>query len=277
MRAERRHELQTNELAQQIDVFGDYIKKHAGMLTAIFAGAVIVVVGIFWMARQRQNTVLAGWSTLNDSELLSDPTMAIDKYRQVAEEAATPALAIEAWLKVGETAMTQHISPSKTATSQQDWSQIATDAFTKIVQKYEDHPIATAVSRLSLGILAENKGQTEAAREQYEKVVADKRIALTPYPAQARFRIDHLEEWTKPIEFPPPPIAAATIPPIGDITQLIPTTQAAGQSGSSTAAPATSQPFDPELYYVNENNPYPPSMFPASAPAQGQPTTQPAG
>ena len=107
MKTERRHELQTNELSQQIDQLGDYIRKNANRLIAIGSVVIVLVVAVAWYVKSKQARVMDGWATLSDATLASDPAAAIDRYRNVASESGNTDLTIAAWLRIGETAMSQ--------------------------------------------------------------------------------------------------------------------------------------------------------------------------
>src|ERR1051325_2682403 len=104
MKAERRQELRTNELSQQIDHVGEYVKQNAAILTAIIIAAAAIVGGAFWYIKRQQSSLMNGWAVLSDRNASNEPGQRIDAYRDVANENLDPELTVQAWLRVGEAA-----------------------------------------------------------------------------------------------------------------------------------------------------------------------------
>ncbi len=218
MKTERRHELQTNELSQQIDQLGDYIRKNANRLIAIGSVVIVLVVAVAWYVKSKQARVMDGWATLSDTTLASDPAAAVDRYRSVASESGNTDLTIAAWLRIGETAMSQLFAvlppdSSSTATSKDEWQKQAQEAYEKVLQlSSARQSTAKGQALMMLGVLAEDRGDFEKAREHYNSIIKNDLYAATPLPMQAEYRLAGLARWSAPVTFPPPSVTAPAPP-----------------------------------------------------------------
>lgn len=210
MKTERRQELKSNELVQQIDHVSDYVKQNANHLLIGGGIALVVVLAGYWFVSSQRAKIMDGWSTLSDSALAADPSGAILRYKEVANSAGDNSLAMAAWSRVGEVAMGQLVADDKTAASSTDWQKAAVEAYEKVLSLAGPADVAArGQAIIVLGVLAENTGDLAKAREQYKKVAEDAAFKNTPLPAQAKFRLAGLDNWSKPISFPP---AAVTVP-----------------------------------------------------------------
>lgn len=132
MKTERRHELHTNELAQQIDQVSDYVRKNAIQLLLGGGIALVVVLGGYWFIAGQRAKVMDGWATLSDSSLAADPSGAILRYKEVATGSSDSALVLAAWSRIGEVAMGQIVAGDKATASTTDWQKTAEEAYTKV-------------------------------------------------------------------------------------------------------------------------------------------------
>jgi hypothetical protein len=258
MKTARRQELRTNELSQQIDQISDYVKQNAAMLTIIVAAAAILTAGGFWFVKSRQSRVMDGWAMLNDAEVLKDPRNAVEQFRGLAEENRSKALSLAAWLRIGEVAMSKVANPDAGAAADASWAETATNAYTRILDVYPNDITAVGLARISLGVLAENKNEMDKARQFYQSVLDDSRLAGSAYAVQAKYRLDNLAQWSEPVVFAPAPIPttapdALSMPPSAITLPLLPTSApTAGQGGGVPIAlppvvppvvpPVTTQP-----------------------------------
>ncbi|HKQ49159.1 MAG TPA: hypothetical protein VJZ71_13895 [Phycisphaerae bacterium] len=252
MKTARRQELRTNELSQQIDQIGDYVKQNAAMLTIIVAAAAILTAGGFWFVKGRQSRVMDGWAMLNDAEILKDMRGAVEQYRTLAEENRTSALTLAAWLRIGELAMSKVANPDvAAAAADPNWSETAANAYTRILEDFPNDVSAVGLARISLGVLAENKKDFDNARKSYQAILDDSRLADSPYAVQAKYRLDGLARWSQPVVFAPAPIVTTApdplmTPPSVMTLPLLPTT--APTSGPAVGGvPITPLPSNPPV------------------------------
>ncbi|GMU35689.1 MAG: hypothetical protein HS101_18865 [Planctomycetia bacterium] len=226
MKTERRRELHTNELAQQIDQVSDYVRKNAIHLLLGGGIALVVVLGGYWFIAGQRAKVMDGWASLSDSTLAADPSGAILRYKEVATTSSDAALVLAAWSRIGEVAMGQIVANDKATASTTDWQKTAEEAYTKVAALAGPaDAVARGQAEIVLGVLAENKGDFAAARAHYQKVAEADAYKNTPLPQQAKFRLAGLDEWSKPVSFPP---AALTV--------------AAPDPGAASSTPASSTP-----------------------------------
>lgn len=272
MKTERRHELQTNELAQQIDQISTYARQNANRLIIFGVAVLVVIIALYWVVKGRQARIMDGWATLSDSSLMADPASAVERFRSVAQDSSDPRLTVSAWLRVGETAMSQIIAgdakksdassaPAPT-TSIDEWKKTAQEAFENVVRLAGSRDsTAKGEALMMLGVLAEDRGEFEKAREYYTRIRDEQQFAMTPLPAQAEFRLKGMAEWSRPITFPP---AAITVPAPETAAQTDPT---AGQKL------ITSQTIDVRTGKVVAGD----TDTPIRVETVAAPTTQPAG
>ncbi len=263
MKTTRRQELRTNELSQQIDQIGEYVKRNALMLTVVVVVGAGVVAGGFWFVKGRQSRIMGNWAALNDSELLSDPSAAIEHLRGIAADAGDPNLASAAWMKIGDLAMAEFVSADSGAGPEKpdvrkDWNAIAQEAYEHAIGVPSKNLVAEAQAMMMLGVIAENNEDFSEARQWYEKIAADARFAQTPFPDQARHRAAGLDLRSRPVVFAPPVVT-------------VPSPDASAESASA----------DPVAALIGQTDG---DSTPTSAPADGMslpgvavPTSQPAG
>jgi len=210
MKTERRHELHTNELAQQIDQVSDYVRKNAIQLLLGGGIALVVVLGGYWFIAGQRAKVMDGWATLSDSSLAADPSGAILRFKEVATTSSDAALVLAAWSRIGEVAMGQIVAGDKATASTTDWQKTAEEAYTKVAALAgSGDAVARGQAEIVLGVLAENKGDFAAARSHYQKVADADAYKNTPLPHQAKFRLAGLDTWSRPVSFPPAAITVA--------------------------------------------------------------------
>lgn len=217
MKTERRQELRTNDLSEQIEQIGDYVRKNSIALTAIVLAAAIVFGGYFWYRSHQRAKVDAGWATL--SRLSREPTDAvvISQIEAVANEDLAPSLTTEALLLIGETAM-RKMTPTAgvAALSPEDvaaWAARAKTAFEGVIRRFPGETIAVGTAMIQLGVLHENQSDMAAAREVYERLRGDERFQHTPYKELAELRLARLDQLASPVVFPPPEKAAGSARP----------------------------------------------------------------
>jgi tetratricopeptide (TPR) repeat protein len=214
MRAERRQELRTNELAQQLDQAGEYIKQNAPMLTAVVVIAAVIVGGVFWYLGRERSQLMAGWAALSQRNPPADAPPPVDVYKSVADDNLDPTLTVQAWLRVGESALAEMMKSRNPGApgpppANRNWAQTAEEAFNQVLNRSPKDAGAMGEALIGLGILAENKGDTEKARQYYRKVMDDSRFADSPLKQQASFRIEHMKDWSASVVFPAPPPPAS--------------------------------------------------------------------
>jgi len=292
MKTTRRQELRTNELSQQIDQAGDYVKQNATILTLVIVVAAVVVIGGFWFSN-RQNTIEAdAWADLRAPEADEDAMEVIGHYQDVADDRISEAITTTALLRIGDLALAEVGNP---APASDDGSQPTTDpaeftakaraAFQQIITNASDDLTAYGHALMAMGIIEENAGDFEKARQWYDRVAKAEKLANTPFKAEAAYRLASLDTWSQEIVFPaPPPIEAGPPSPMGlgasfdplapsINTKPKPIAPAAKPSENIKLPPVSVEPKTPAA----KPTPSPAAVPPAAETPKPTPTTQPAG
>ncbi|MFQ5412406.1 MAG: tol-pal system YbgF family protein [Phycisphaerae bacterium] len=213
MKTARRQELRTNELSHQIDRLSETIKQHGLLIVASVFAAIFIVFGGYWYFNRQANLEDAGWSRLIPTATDENVESVIARFQAVAGEEINPALTRAAWLSVGDRILSELYGPKPTSPAEnvgpepnhEKLSQTAHMAFTKVIEEDADDLTARGRALLGLGILDENLGEIDKARGWYQRVIQDPRFDKSPFKIEATYRLAGLDQWSNPIEFPPPP------------------------------------------------------------------------
>jgi len=209
MRSDRRHELRQNELSAQIDRVTESVKQNATLLTTIIVGAIVIVGGAVWFVNQRASAQGDAWSRLQPSAENTDPTVLLAQYEAVARDNVTPEITRSAYLMVGETALTELRKGRKQGDAPNpernaEMRDKAKAAYEKVVADPGKDVTALGQALMGLGVLAEDAGDFDKAREIYGRVIAHTGLKDTPFAKEAAYRTAHMNEWSAMIEFPEP-------------------------------------------------------------------------
>jgi len=209
-----RKDLKTNELSQQLDHITVYAKTNALRIGIWVGGAIALALVVFAILNNRANRVAESWAKLGASEK-TEPADQVKEAREVAEANINSGLTTQAWLRVGVISLMQMGPSAQAATTKLDWAKTAEEAFNKVLSVAPNDVTARGQALMSLGILAEDKGDADAAKF-YKQIIDDHRFDGTPFKASAEFRLKGVEGWLKPVTIapapPPPPTTQAAIP-----------------------------------------------------------------
>lgn len=284
MRAEERHKLKTNELAESLSELPDYLRQHGNKILTGVIIILVLVLGFFWWrnaqasAREEniarlndllaQKMLLQGLSVQqaqvekkgDEQNLPYDAANLVSGFKAVAEKAAESPMALIAMKEQAEALRSQLLYSSQPITDEQRKT-LCTQAegiYEQMKNGFPNSSQALGIANLGLALLAEEQGNWDKAREIYQQMVADgeTRLAGTMYPVQAQLRLKRIDEISQPIEFPLPSIAPAVpnepaaAPGEPAATSSEPTaapSEPAAESQSVPAAPeATAAPAEPE-------------------------------
>ena len=212
MKAERRHELQTNTLAQFLSDLPLYIRFHANKI--LFG--IIVICLIILLVRYRSNQAAIAHQATKDS--LESAKIGIQQLKVVDRTQSTDAARAQERAKLAaqvksavENVLENTKDPDDAGTRAQallvqgdlNWTLAnlppvagaatqpalssrqtpaeylanAETAYLKVVKTYPDQGVAKANAWLSLAAIEENRGNWDKAIEYYEKTIADASIA----------------------------------------------------------------------------------------------------
>ena len=257
MKAEHRHELKTNELAEWLLNLPLWAKQN--LRTIIYVAVVIVLVAGTYFYHRYQKTVVAGREQAALTILLSqlEPQKArvaqtqaqgVDSsytLLQVAEELDTIAnntkqddVAAMSLIKEGEILRTELHFRLGTVTPDDVTNQItrAKDKYTKAIDIYlkrSPNRSLEALAKLGLGLCEEELGNLDQARKIYNEVAADAAFEATTPAAAAKQRLALMDSFNKPIALKPAP--APAVMPEAPMLQPVPGAQV--QIAPKTNAP----------------------------------------
>jgi len=228
MRADERHRLKTNELAQKLSELPEYLRRHSKIISiGVVAVVVVCVVGGFWWSARKKtqsqrNEELQGLfpqivqvqysaaRAAQDSKTQSETTYNISSLLGAlgnlsSEAQGTPigmmALMQQADLKRSE------LYYSHRLLSDQDRENIcraSESLYNQILSEYPNHALAVGMAKLGLALVAEDRGDWEKAKKTYEEILVGKdgKLAGTTFPLLAQRRLRLIDEIAISIEFP---------------------------------------------------------------------------
>lgn len=238
MKAERRHELHQNDLAQWLGKVADWSKKHANHITAVVLG--VAVVFLAWVMiskhiKSREEAVYANYQKALTSGSTEERTQLLE---EVAGQDRNEFLAASACLDLAnEYTSKAVVAAGKGETAQaKEWSEKASKFYTQLTQKHAKLKSLAAQGHYGLGQLAMNAGNFDEAGKQF-KQAQDAAAEGYPIHYQAKSALTELEQIRKaPTKFaasqPSTPfvVPSATQPSANPLLPtLLPTTSGPAQ------------------------------------------------
>lgn len=238
MKAEHRHELKTNELAEWISNFPQWAKENR--ITIIAVAAVVVAAAALYFWRSYDRNVVRVRSQLALTRLLNqmpaDKTRIIqsrtrgsdDSYlllslagnlKTFAQEAKDDHMAAFALIKQAQAIRTELHYRLGAVSRQELVEQIskAKASYAEAVQKASDSPSLLAIARFSLGLCDEELGDFEKAEQIYRDIVSDAHLDGTTAKAAAEHRLKTMNDYKTTVVFKPEPVAqipSTPLPPL---------------------------------------------------------------
>jgi tetratricopeptide (TPR) repeat protein len=233
MDSEHRHELKTNELANLLTHFPQFLKRNASTII----GLILIIIGLisWWVLPKmsREKTIAEEARVAQSIQMLGqDIGAALQAYQNqpeqlnqllntilanaealldVSSETDNPDLSALACIKAAQAIRTElHlrkdlISPETIEAK----TQKAQEAYEKAAQM-ATLPAVQAMAQFGIGLCAEERGQTEQAADIYKEIVANENYQATVFPKQAQQRLDTLQENIESFTFVEEPQAEET-------------------------------------------------------------------
>jgi len=260
MKAQERHRLKSNELAESIKGLPQYWQEHGTRIMIWAAVILIVLVGSLWWRNSRIAAAQAKRTKLlslvmqkntmqlqaaqaakgdDQDQFAGQPTpqlaALVGPLATLADDAAGSGLGATALLQQAEAIRADLLISNQMISdeSKRQLCQRAADVYQKVLRQYGNDPIAAGSAHIGLALIAEDMASWDKAKEIYQQIVsqADGKLAGTIYPQLAKQRLVLLDDISEPIEFPMvAPVQAQT-----------PTAQETDEVGAGTvlAPPAT--------------------------------------
>ncbi len=275
MKAERRHELKTNELAKGLERLPELGKRYGGVaLLAVVVIALAIVLIRHRINSQRQAQLVAEQNlasayylvdALRNPDLMrisGAEQLAIERRQEVdaarqailavlqgTEDKSVLASALVAqgdlnWLIANLPA----IPAATTQPSLQlditpaDATEQARNSYQEVLKSYPDRMLPVMAARFGLAGIAENEGQWEAARRAYEAVQQDERAPVA-LKTLASMRLTLLNTIQQPLYLADVrPVPASTAPATTAPATTAPMVLAPATTAPMVLAPATTAP-----------------------------------
>ena len=190
MKSKRRHELQRNVLNAELGRIVTFVKRRGTHLAGGLLLVAVVIFVIVGLARGRRGDDEQRQTQFHQalemgSQDMLDEERRIGVYKSLAEQTSDLKLASLAAVAVGDTYATM-LAVGRTQMSDTEVSERADQAaewYNKTIAEFADHPIAVAKAHFGLAKLAENRGDLDAAREEYE-IIGEMEALLSGQPVQ---------------------------------------------------------------------------------------------
>lgn len=268
MKAERRQELRTNELAQWIEQGRTVMRTWGSYIVGGIVVVVLIIAFVAYRASAANQEISDAWQNLREMpakyfftaarEKQSDDQIkaGFDGLRRLADTAKSPDLVFEALANEAQIA----IQLSKMGSGGVDpvYLTKAEEAYTALKTRLADNPLAVATALNGAVAIEADRfvvdgslAHKENARRLLEQLKSDARFANTPFQTAALDRLNRLDAMFTKVELAPAPPAP---PPVA----LTP---------SDGKSPETAIPISPGSG---------PITVKPSTPAEGAPGAQPA-
>jgi len=244
MKAEHRHELKTNELAQWLGQLPQWTKQNFKIIIAVAAAVVIGGGGLFLRQHYKKiqtiqeqvdfTNALASLEATK-AQVVADRARDEDSsfnllqvammLRNTAQSTTNDKIAALALIKQAQALRTElHYRPAGISdTELASRLTEARNAYLQALTKAQGSSTLTAEAKFGLGMCDEEQGNFEQAEEIYRQLNADPTLRATAAAHAAELRLKTIDEYKKKITFAPPPQTRA--PKDGDAQSNIETTQ----------------------------------------------------
>ncbi|MBN1942987.1 MAG: tetratricopeptide repeat protein [Phycisphaerae bacterium] len=200
MKSQRRHELLQNTLDSEIAKLKEFFRRYGSKLSwGLLIVAVIVFGVVLWNRRAEQKRAevqyqydqvrsLAVQKDANRDEILT-------RLRALSEQDSVPWVAADAALTLGRVYAVEALT-APTGKTRKLALDAAQTSYQRVIDAFDDYPVAVAGAQLGLGKLEETQDQLEAARKRYQLVLD--MPGLDGYPVktlaqEALHQLDSLE------------------------------------------------------------------------------------
>lgn len=274
MKAQRRHQLQANELAKQLETFPETLKRNASTILLMVTACVVVFFVVRYRRAAAENrqinlasallTARQGPQALRNADvwrsqapieqvvarrnqLISETRSAIDTILREAEGDDEKAMRAEALVAKGDMSWSLgNLKPVPEAATQPafalartsvEYLKDAEDAYTDVVSGYSGQIVSWVSAQMGLAAIAENRSDWAAARQRYQAVLDRKADVPDSLARLAAQRMNMLAMLQKPIYLGDYPPKTTTAPTTSPAVAMEPTPSAA--AASATMMPST--------------------------------------
>lgn len=226
MKAKHRHELKTNELAEWIANFPQWVKKNAKTIAYTTACLAVLIAAYFYydynknIAAPKKMFEFTGTIAelpKSKTKVLQTQAQGQDysiKLLQLADElqiraidAQTDTAAALALIKRGQTLRMDLHYRTHSASEDEIVIQVnkAKASYNEALPKAKGNPSLTAMAKLGLGLCEEELGNFQNAEKIYTEIAGDPSLDATTAKTQAQLRLKTMSDYLQKVAFKAPP------------------------------------------------------------------------
>ncbi len=239
MKARRRHALKENVLAHELGQIRAFFSRYGNwVLAGVTAVAIVLLVVWYYvnLSRGRAAEELAEYQRLSRSVGIEEQAR-LNGLVNLAETAKDQVVAAASAVFAGDLCAQKHLDAvvAQDRAEAPQWRDKAEKYYHLAIEKYPERKMFRAKAHLGLGILAEDAGNVEAARAEYEQA---SRLVNESYPVamEAQRRLANLQTWERPARF------ATTTQASQPATSPAATRAAPGPATAPSARPPATSP-----------------------------------
>ncbi len=231
MKSDHRHELKTNELADWIGHFPEWV--HENRTTLLAAGTVVVVaVGVYFVKFYRKDSAVARRQVRLTNLVTHLPSQAeqvaaglaqgmdqsitllpiADDLRDFAQTAKDDKMAATALIKRAE-ALRAELHYRLADVGREEVAkqiEMAQRSYREALERGASVPALAATAQFGLGLCEEELGNFDRARAIYSEMVGDETYDGTVAQAAATQRLETMDDYKTAVVFKPMPVPPAT-------------------------------------------------------------------
>lgn len=214
MRADRRHELKENELAQALQNARVYLDVHGKQIGMGALIVLAVMAAVTFAMRSRAAAVEDVWRRRNqlNFESLEEGKKSLATLEGITHELSDRSFVMGALMDQGREAL--RLAQQVPFPPDAELNRKARRAFEDLLARFSDNPLATGSALCGLATVEENEfvldndlSHKDKAGAYLDRVVADPRLNSTPYQRMALDRIKSLDAtFSKVTTQAPPPL-----------------------------------------------------------------------
>ena len=226
MKSEHRHELKTNELAEWLGNFPEWVRENSISIIAVIA--LIIVIGgfFFWWHHKKyvvqpqeevELTNLLGEIPQIERQIVSKQTQGTDvshyllpqadRLKSFAETESKQNMAALALIQQAD-ALRAELHYRLGTISQQDLAEQigrAKASYTEAITKASSNPSFVAAAKFGLGLCAEELGDFNEAKKIYQEITSNPDFEGTVAAVQVKNRLDVMTDYENEVVFKPAP------------------------------------------------------------------------
>lgn len=225
MKADHRHELKTNTLAEWLGNFPEWAKENLISIIIVLVTISAVLVVYVWRSHNKSTrlqeqlrfTGLVNQVSNSKMQILNSQVQGTGRSSVLfgaarnldafANSTADDNLAATALIKQAEALRAELHYRTEAVPAQELVQQIARakQSYTKAVERAVDNPSLLAAAKFGLGLCEEELGNFKGAQQIYGEIAEDPAFEGTVSVAQAKLRLDTMDDYKTNIVFMPKP------------------------------------------------------------------------